>query len=373
MQAEHFSISIDGQEAEDIYPDLLSLEVELDETLAAMFRMTLALTQGSEGTWTYLDDERLHLWKEVVVGAGFEEGIEDLMTGYITHVRPRFTSAPTGCVLEVWGMDTSVLLDREEKLKDWPNKKDSDLAAEIFALYGLSAEVEDTLVIHDEAVSTIIQRETDIQFLKRLALRNGYECYVEGRTGYFQPPQMSEDPQPTLAVHFGDETNVVRFSIDANALIPANVAMYQIDRTSKEVLESVAESSLQTPLGSMSGTRFLGAGMQPGKAYIGKSAATGNPEMTSLCQGLFHEGEWFVSGDGAIDANQYGHVLRPRRTVTIKGLGETHSGVYYVSRVVHVFGTEGYSQNFKVKRNAVALTGTEDFSDASGGLLGELV
>ena len=84
-------------------------------------------------------------------------------------------------------MDGSVLMDREEKLKDWPNKKDSDIAAEIFNLHGFTPEVEDTEVIHDEAVSTVIQRETDIQFLNRLALRNGFECYVEGTTGVLPP------------------------------------------------------------------------------------------------------------------------------------------------------------------------------------------
>ena len=35
-------------------------------------------------------------------------------------------------------MDASVLMDREDKLKDWPNKKDSDIATEIFRRYGLT-------------------------------------------------------------------------------------------------------------------------------------------------------------------------------------------------------------------------------------------
>jgi phage protein D len=367
MEAENFSILIDGQEVDDLYPDLIDFEVELDDSLAGMFRLKNVITQATDGTWNYLDDERLRIWKEVTIAVGFDDEMEDLITGYITHIRPRFTSERTECFLEIWGIDGSVLMDREEKLKDWPNKKDSDIASEIFGLYGFSAETEDTAVIHDEAVSTIIQRETDIQFLKRLALRNGYECYVEGNIGYFRPPQMDEDPQPILAVHFGDETNVGHFSIEVNALTPANVVMYQIDRGSKEVLESVVESSLQTPLGSTNGVADLGPGMQPGKAYIAMNTATSNPEMTALCRGLFHEGEWFVSGEGEITANEYGHVLKPRRTVTIKGLGETHSGIYYVCRVTHTFNSEGYSQSFKVKRNGIAPTGAEDFSGASGG------
>lgn len=372
MEAENFSLTIDGEEATDLYPDLLNVEVELDDALDGMFRLKLSIAQDRDGIWSHLDDDRLHPWKEVVIRAGFGDEMEDLITGYITHVKPHFASEPTACLLEVWGMDGSVLMDREEKLKDWPNKKDSDIAAEIFGLYGFSAEAEDTVVVHDEAMSTIIQRETDIQFLKRLALRNGYECYVGGTTGYFRPPQIDETPQPTLAVHFGDETNVGGLSIEVNALAPATVAMYQIDRNTKEVLEAVVESSRQTPLGSRNGTGLLGAGMQPAKAYIGMNAATGVPEMTALCQGLFHEGEWFVTGEGQIHANEYGHVLTPRGTVTIKGLGETHSGIYYVSRVTHVFTSEGYTQSFKVKRNALTPTGAEDFSGASDRLVSGL-
>ncbi len=372
MQAENFSITIEGEEAEDLYSDLSGFEVELDDSLAGMFRIKLTLTQDTDGIWNYLEDERLQLWKEVTISAGFEDELDDLITGYITHLKPHFAPERTECFLEIWGMDGSVLMDREEKLKDWPDKKDSDIAAEIFGRYGFSAETEDTAVIHDEAISTIIQRETDIQFLKRLALRNGYECYVEGTSGYFRPPQIDEAPQPVLAVHFGDETSVSSFSIEVNALTPSNVTMYQIDRSSKEVLEAVVESSLQTPLGSVNGTAFLGAGMSAGKAVIGMNTATGNPEMTALCQGLFHEGEWFVTGEGEIAANEYGHVLKPRRTVTIKGLGETHSGVYYVCRVTHAFGSEGYTQSFKVKRNGLAPTGAEDFSGESGGLGGLL-
>jgi hypothetical protein len=60
-------------------------------------------------------------------------------------------------------------------------------------------------------------------------------------------------------------------------------------------------------------------------------------------------------------------VLRPRRPVTIKGVGETHSGVYYVTHVTHTFTRDGYTQFFRVKRNGLMPTGTEDFS-ASGEL-----
>lgn len=368
MESENFSVEIDGQELSDLYANLISLEVELDEELAGMFRLHIAMLLQPDGSWTYLDDERLKVWKEVAINAGFESAVDNLFRGYITHVKPHFDPDPAQATLEIWGMDKSVLMDREEKLKGWPNKKDSDIAAEIFTLYEFEAQVEDTTVVHDEAISTIIQRETDMQFLKRLALRNGLECYVEGETGYFQLPNIDSPPQPVLTAHFGNETNLISFDVEVNALVPANVAMFQVDRLNKELLDETAETTEQTVLGETDAAGLLATKVDPALVYIGRSAATGNPEMAAMCQGLYHRGEWFVTAEGEVAANQYGHVLKPRGTVTIKGVGETYSGVYYVTHVTHSFTSEGYTQSFKVKRNALLPSGSEDFSGTSDGL-----
>ncbi len=368
MEFENFKIEIDGEEIPELYQDMVSLEVELDEELAAMFRLTLTMAQQPDGTWGYLDDERLRVWKPVAIHIGFESGMEELFAGYITRIKPAFDPDPGGCTLEIWGMDGSALMDREEKLKDWPNKKDSDIAAEIFGLYGFTPQVEATAVVHDEAVSTVIQRETDMQFLKRLALRNGFECYVEGDTGYFKPPGIAAGPQPLLALHFGEETNLHSLAIDVNALAPANVAMFQIDRASKEILSAAAESSQQQSLGSTDAAGLLANGMNPAQTYIGMNVVTNIPEMEALCRGLFHQAEWFVTAEGEINANQYAHVLKPRGTVTIKGIGEAYSGVYYVCKVIHTITTGGYTQFFRAKRNGLFPTGSEDFGGNGGGL-----
>jgi phage protein D len=373
MEHENLKIEIDGAEVDGLYDDLASLEVELDDELAGMFRFTIGLLLNPDGSWTYLDDEPFKIWKKVMVTAGLESDTQQLISGYITHVRPVFGSEQDDCRLEIWGMDASVLLDREDKLKDWPNKKDSDIASEIFSAYGLTPQVTDTEVIHDEQISTIIQRETDIQFLKRLALRNGYECYIDGDTGYFQPPQISATPQPVLAVQFGEDTNVNRFTLEVNAMAPANVAMFQVDRISKEVLDATADSNLQQALGANTPDSYLAAGMQPGLIFIGQTVTSGSPEMSVLCQGLHQQGEWFVTGEGEVAANQYGSVLKPRGTVTIKGIGETYSGVYYVVHVTHSFSADGYVQFFRVKRNALMPLGSEDFSSSGGGLLDGLL
>jgi phage protein D len=265
-------------------------------------------------------------------------------------------------------MDRSVLMDREEKLKDWPDKKDSDIASEIFQSHGLTPDVTETDVLHEEAVSTTIQRETDIRFLRRLALRNGFECFVEGTRGVFRPPALDAPPQPLLAAHFGDETTLVQFSLEVNALTPAEVSVVQLDRASKDVLRSDTTAASQRALGGSGAAALLGPGMRPGRVVLSRTAAVSLAEMSALGQSLFHRGEWFVTGTGEVAANAYGHVLRPRGTVTVKGIGETHSGLYYVGRVTHRFSQDGYVQAIQVRRNGLRPTGDEDFGGGAGGL-----
>jgi phage protein D len=361
MQNEFVMIEISGVETADLYNDIVSLEVELDDELAGMVRLILAMPQDDDGIWKYLDDPRFNIGHDLLVSAGVGGDTAELFTGTITHLKPDFGGDLDECRLEVWAMDHSVSMDRTDVLAAWPNYKDSDIAAQIFQTHKLTAKVDDTEVVHDDAVSTIIQRETDIRFLKRLAARNGYDCYVDGKTGFFRKPDLTAPPQPLLAVQFGDETTVVRFAVTVDGLAPTTIAMSQLDRISKEPHRVVVDAPKQQALGKATAGRYIG-GALAGRVEIGQTVTTGAPEMARLCQGLYDHAEWFATAEGEIAANQYGHLLRPRRTVTIKGVGATHSGLWYVTHVTHIFTDDGYTQQFRAKRNAVMLNGSEDFT-----------
>ncbi|MEU6726448.1 contractile injection system protein, VgrG/Pvc8 family [Nonomuraea wenchangensis] len=353
-------VEIDGSEVPELYTDLVVLDVELDDDLAGMFRMTLALRPDPDGSWPYLDDDRFTLWRKVEIIGGTEERSRRLILGYVTHLRPEFGAEPDTCVLHVWGLDASVLMDRVDRLRAWPNKSDSDIATEVLRSYGLTPRVTGTDVVHDERVSTIIQRETDMRLLRRLALRNGFACYVDGDTVHFGPPMLDERPQPVLAVQFGEQTNVERFCLEVNGLTPVRVAMVQTDRRTGEVLTVEARAGRQRALGARTADAMLAPGMDPGLVQVGQTVTTGEPEMTALCQGLHDRGEWFVTGEGELSGNRYDGVLVPHALVTVKGVGATHSGLYQVTHVTHSFTRAGYRQRFKVRRNALALTGAED-------------
>lgn len=369
MTRERFLVEVDGSEVADLYPDVSLVEVDLDEDAAA-FRIELSIAMGSDGAWSHIDDERLAPWRKVAISVGFDDGFERLVSGRLVRIDSSFEPEAGRCRMELWGADDSALLDRTERLRAWPDRKDSDVAEAIFDEYALTPFVEATVPVHGTTVSTIVQRETDLQLLRRLARRNGFECFVEDGRGHFRAPRPPSDPQPVLAVHFGDQTTVSGFTVRLDARTPTDVGMYQLDRVEKTVLTTTTGSTRQQPLGAAVAADLLPAGLAPARAFVAMNATTGTAEMQPLCQSLYDRGDWFVTGEGVVDGIRYGAVLRPRRTVTIKGVGERHSGVYRVTRVTHTIDAGGYAQKFQVKRNALRPTGAEDFGSGSSALGG---
>ncbi len=352
MKKENIILEFGGVRAPDIGKKLDSLEVECDDQLASMFRLRLPMKPRKDGTLTYLEDNRLRLWTKVSIRAGFDMKTQSLFSGYITQVKPLIKPDTTQCVLEVRGMDMSILMDRKEKLVAWENKKDSDIAGEILRKYSFAGKIQDTKVVHNKEVSTIVQRETDMHFLKRLAERNGFKCYVQDEKVYFHQPNLKQDRQAVVAFKLGEESVLRRFAVDVDGLSPTAVTMYQVDRSKKEVLEAVVNRGEHYRLGAQGPPSFRSP-----RAYVAMNAAVNKTEMERLCRSMVEESEWFVTAEGEVAGNKLEHILRPGGTAIISGVGKTYSGYYYVSHVTHIFSGGGYVQHFKVKRNALVPRG----------------
>ena len=273
------SIKVAGEAAQDLFPPLIEMVVEDDHRMAAVFRIKVAIRQQDDGHWAFLDDDRIKLWNKVEIFASTGDQDQTVITGYITHLKPHFEADENNSCLEICGMDPTSLMSIEEKIKDWPNKSDSDVAKEIFANYDLTPQVDETGITHDDTISTIIQRETDIQFLKRLARRNGFECFARDTVGYFRKPVLTDPPQPVLAVHFGSETNVVSFQGTINALRPTVVEMHQIDTVGKQLQDSTADTGSLRQLGRDSASSLAPPGSAAARLFVRQAVTTGEPEM----------------------------------------------------------------------------------------------
>lgn len=371
MTAEVVRVSIDGAPQADLVPDIIQVDVEESVDMADVFTLRVAVVARADGTWSHIDDrlglgrdrDRFAVWRRVTVEAGYPDATETIIDGYITQAELSLSHQQQP-YMQVSGMDRTALMDLEEKQLAWPDKKDDEIAREIFGAYQLDPEVEDTVVRHGEAVATELQSETDIRFLRRLAARNGFECHVKGATGVFRAPNLKDPPQRTLALSTGTEANLVDLRVRVDGTPATAPEIRRVDPFGKQVDTRRLTDTPRRRLGRQTLAALRG-GLPDGRQLLRNQVAASVTEMESRLLGAYEPASRFVTLEGEVDSRAYGAALRAGRLVTVKGIGERHSGLWYVSRVRHAFTTDGYTQRFEAYRNGLGLTGEERFDAAA--------
>lgn len=366
MQAVSYTLEIDGAPADsELLEAVQQIEVECHTRLADMVRVRLAIALNkSADAWGLLDDdlfERLvDLRVSVTAGSGDATPIIDAK---VIEVRPSFSNSPGGSILDVIGMDSTVLLNLEEKVRSWPNMADGDIAEAIFSEHGLGAVVEPTQPTRQENDITVLQRGTDIQFLRGLADRNGYEVFVESNVdtgeieGHFHPPRVDESPQGTLSVNLAAETNVNSFRARYDMIRPTMVSAAGLDVETRSDQSAEVED---TALSQLGGTGTI-ATDRPRRTLLARSGVSLSGELQTSAQAMVDQSAWAITADGELNTVSYGGILRVRKPVMVRGAGSQFSGTYYVRRVLHVLTGDGYQQQFTLRRNARGVETQDSF------------
>jgi phage protein D len=364
-----YALKIDGRPASsDVLGAIKTIEVEDHATMADMLRLRLAVAVAQSGSsWTILDDgtfARLaHVQLSVTVGSG---DATPLISAYVVETDARFSNDPGGSELTVVAMDATVLMHLEERVKQWPNMADSDVASAIFSdgAYGFTPVVDATKLVRNEKDHTLTQRGTDIQFLQHLAERNGYEAFLDltddGTVqGHFHPQRTDGQPQGTLTVNMGSATNVNGFRARFDMLGPTTAQGNVVDvRDGKQ--NGSADQQSQSGMGSDEST----AQQRPRHVLLSGLGMGQAAEVQRYAQAVVDRSAWAIVAEGELNTAAYGGVLRAKMPVMVRGAGRTFSGRYYVERVLHTIGSDGtYTQRFTMRRNALGLTGSERFTD----------
>lgn len=362
-----YLLTIDGQEAPaELLAAMQRLEVEEHDSLASIMRLSFAIAIASGGSgWTVIDDELFP--RLAVVALSIKSGSgepEPVLTGYVIETRAVFGEEPAASTLDVVAMDASVLMNLEEKVRAWPNMADSDIAQSIFGEYDLTPVVDTAEPTRQEDDVVPIQRGTDMQFLRRLAERNGFDLFVSsgasGVEGHFHAPKLDDPPQGVLTVGFGGASNVSSLTVTHDALRPTTASAAHLAIESQEVQSGQADS---VSLADLGGTSVLEA-EKPRATLLARTGLVDTAELQTLTQAVVNRSSWAVRADGELNTDHYEGVLRARKPVSVRGVGQTLSGTYYVERVLHAFTQDGYTQQFTLRRNALSLSGSEDFTES---------
>jgi hypothetical protein len=157
----------------------------------------------------------------------------------------------------------------------------------------------------------------------------------------------------------GDATNVNNLNARFDMSQPTTVEAAGLAIGSQANQSASISTASLTNLGSASTIN----GSQQRVRLLNRIGLTETSELQTQAQAMVDESTWAITAQGELDTATYGHILRARRPVLVRGVGQQFGGTYYVDSVQHLITTDTYTQQFNLRRNATGLQGTELFGN----------
>jgi phage protein D len=142
---------------------------------------------------------------EVALGAEVEvkiggEGGTSIFKGEVVGIEPFYkTGGESKCIVRAFNRLHRLL--RGRKSITFMDKKDSEIASLIAKANGLNADAENTGVAHKHVYQ---HNQTDLEFLRLIAARNGFEVLCEDKTLFFRKPRA--DKSSGVELRINDDT-----------------------------------------------------------------------------------------------------------------------------------------------------------------------
>jgi phage protein D len=394
-----YQLLLNGQAADStLYTLVTSIEVEESMDLPGALQLQVPVSVTSGGDLGYVNDPRFAPLASVAVvatppapqssipvpGAGLLGGAtppaaQCIFDGYVLSQKLHLDRGTTASTLAVWAQDATWMMNLTEQAREWVDVTDDAVAASIFGDYGITPSDQNTTEdspSHTEAGHSLMQRATDIQFLRMLAQRNGKFCRVtcadtpNNRTGYFAAPDLGADPAATLSLNDPQAWTVNELDItwDATAATSVNAAQALFTDSDRDGVSANLSSSGLASLGDRDLATFTGKPMTVMLAAPVDDAG----ELTLRAQGVLRESGWFVRCEGESDVQRLGVVLRAGMVVAVADIGSLHSGNYLVWSVRHKITPDVHTMRFVLVRNAVGAAASGASSGALSALAGAL-
>jgi hypothetical protein len=337
----------------------------MDTFVSAQVTESATGRSGFQLTFTLADDSPLHalilvpLMRVILVvtnGGLPQVLIDGVIEQY--EVQPEGMSGSSKLV--VTGHDLSALMDLIDLTGlPYPGLTPDLRVLAILARYtpfGVIPEVIPVPVpdVPDPVAQIPVQHGTDLAYINTLAQDAGYVFYlapgpVPGSSqGYFGPQVRIGMPQPALSVNMDAWTNVesLTFSYQPHGSVMPIVY----------IANPVAGPPIPVPIPPV--TPFnppLGALVPPPHSFpmltdTGKLSPA-QALMRGMAEAVKHAD--VVTGNGTLNVDRYGAILRARGLVGVRGAGTAFDGMHYVDSVTHNIKPGEYKQSFTLKRNAL--------------------
>lgn len=284
-----------------------------------------------------------------------------LMDGVVTRQELSPSSEPGQSRLTITGEDLSALMDLIEVPLPYPGMSDTVQAYSILARYAALGVIPIAIPGFIPGLDLPTkkhesQTSTDLAHLKGIASKNGFVFYVEpgplpGQSiAYLGPNIRIPVPQPALNINMDAHTNVDSLNFSLDGLAKETMMVTINDPVAGKFPVPIpipAISIFQPPLGARP-TPTL-------KLVLSKDTAGESVQFTmKKALGRMLKGSAnAITVSGSLDVLRYGHVLRSKLMVGVRGAGLAYDGLYYVDSVTHKIKRGEFKQSFQLSRDGL--------------------
>lgn len=347
-------LKIEGSPAPaEFTKDVLKIVVEESLHLPAMFTIILhnnylpASNGFSNQPWRHRP--YLEIGKKIEIGFANSVTLDPnfrsekegcLIKGEITAIDVNFTRRSESHLI-LRGYDLSHRLHRGRHNRSFQNLTDSDIVKKIAQEVGLEVQTENTGAARDYVFQ---ENQTNIEFLRELATRQGFELFVQDGVLYFRKPQS----QTQLDLRWLRDINQFQVRMSSSQQVSA-VEVRSWDYANKQPIVETANAEMtmtetESGKGSEVANRFQ---TNPKMIVVDQPTFTAD-EAKRMAQSLCDElGGEFVEAEAKTDGHGSPEI-RVGRVVDLKDLGN-YSGQYYITETRHHYYEKVYSTDFTVR------------------------
>src|SRR4030095_8336338 len=277
-----------------------------------------------------------------------------LVNGKVIKQEANLQHGGAGSWIDVEGADHSQDMDTKPE-QHAREATDAETVTEILKKYFKEPnDVEATAKsAHSEDKHSLVQLETDLAFVRRLATRNGFHFWItydsKGQpTGHFKPRNLQGEPKHELLVNL-DKANIDNLQIKWDTRRPTETEGNQVDLKTKQIIGGKVKLSDGEALGAK-GLPDISSSTPVSMRLSPTIDDTGGHEARS--EGALRETQWFINATCKTTIDRLCNVVRHHTIVSIQGAGHRHSGKYYVTGVKHAIDPSTHVMDMELARNA---------------------
>jgi phage protein D len=347
-----FEVRVDRKEVtRDVIHDITQVTYRDDIEQIDSFEIAINNWDAATRTFKYSDEATFLPGKQVELRMGYfgAAHMRLMLSGVIRSLRPTFPSGGQP-MLTISGVNRLDELRQRQNSRSFEGRSDHEIAQQVSQGLGMELKLDQNGAGATNRYDYLMQEnQYDIMLLWRLARRTGYDLFVIENEGgepqlYFGPSQ--NRTRPVYELRYG--ASLIEFTptlITANQV--ASVTVNAQHPTSKERISVTVQRS-EVNVGNVGGAKW-----QPMIQGFRRQEVISNQVVASEAEARLvareaHEriAKSMLTGSGSTIGLPD---LRAGSAVKITGLGESFSGIYFVTGTTHTIGDGGYTTQFECR------------------------